>query len=227
MYRILLVAVTLYCSSAASFAQNRADSLNSGKHPKMNPPIPIEVFAGNKGLVFQMIVSKHFSPNSRFGFFNVTNFVGDYATTNQKNQYLSQSLITADVWKGFSFNAGVTMNYITGFRPTAGLQYVFANREFLAVVLPRYDLTQTYNFETFGLIEYKPKFNNDWGLYTRLQGLYNYNTKLDFHDRSYVWLRIGASYKNYQFGLGINADVYGPMKISENSFGVFVRTDLF
>lgn len=226
MNKILFLSLALI-TSTATFAQPKIDSLSGGKPLKMSPPIPVEVFAGNKGLVFQMIVSKHFSPKSRFGFFNVTNFVGDYETTNQKNQYLSQSLITADIWKGFSVNAGVTMNYMTGFRPTAGLQYVFANREFLAVVLPRFDLTQTYNFETFGLVEYKPKFKNDWGLYTRVQGLYNYNTKNEFHDRSYVWLRVGASYKNYQFGLGANFDVYGPMKVNENSFGVFVRTELF
>ena len=155
MYKFLLISFALVTSSAV-FAQNRMDSLTNGKPPKISPPIPVEVFAGNKGLVFQMIVSKHFSPKSRFGFFNVTNFVGDYETTNQKNQYLSQSLITADIWKGFSVNAGVTMNYMTGFRPTAGLQYVFANREFLAVVLPRFELKQTRNFLTFGLVEYKP-----------------------------------------------------------------------
>jgi hypothetical protein len=226
MYKILFLSLALMTTSA-TFAQQKIDSLGSNKPPKISPPIPVEVFAGNKGLVFQMIVSKHFSPKSRFGFFNVTNFVGDYETTNQKNQYLSQSLITADIWKGISVNAGVTMNYVTGFRPTAGLQYVFANRELLAVVLPRFDLTQTYNFETFGLVEYKPKFNNNWGLYTRVQGLYNHNTKFEFHDRSYVWLRVGASYKNFQFGLGGNFDVYGPMKITENSFGVFLRTELF
>jgi hypothetical protein len=226
MHKFFFISLALFTSSAV-FAQKRTENLSSGNPPKISPPIPVEVFAGNKGLVFQMIVSKHFSQKSKFGFFNVTNFVGDYQATNQKNQYLSQSLITADIWRGFSLNTGVTMNYMTGFRPTAGVQYVFANREFLAVVLPRFDLSQTYNFETFGLVEYKPNFKNDWGLYTRVQSLYNYNTKLDFHDRSYVWLRVGASYKNYQFGLGTNFDVYGPMKINENSFGVFVRTELF
>ena len=226
MCKFLLISFALFVSSA-TFAQDQIDSLSNGKPPRMIPPIPVEVFAGNRALVFQMILNKHFSPKSRFGFFNVTNLVGDYETANQKNQYLSQSLITTDIWKGFSVNAGVTMNYVAGFRPTAGLQYVFANREFLAVVLPRFDLTQTHNFETFGLVEYKPRFKNHWGLYTRIQGIYNYNTKLEFHDRSYAWLRAGASYKNYQFGLGANFDAYGPMKINENSIGVFVRTELF
>ena len=75
--------------SASTLCAQNSDSLKV-KPPKMSPPVPVEAFAGNKGLVFQMIVSKHFSPDSRFGFFNVTNFVGDYATTNQENQYISQ-----------------------------------------------------------------------------------------------------------------------------------------
>jgi hypothetical protein len=212
--------------SANTLCAQHSDSLEM-KPPKMSPPVPIETFAGNKGLVFQMIVSKHFSPKSRFGFFNVTNFVGDYATTNQQNQYIAQSFVTADIWKGLSVNAGVTMNYMTGFRPSAGLQYLFANRQVLMVVLPRFDLTQTYNFETFGLFEFKPKFTKDWGLYSRFQGLYNHNTKLDFHDRSYIWLRLGASYRNFQFGVGSDIDFYGPGKTNENSFGGFIRTELF
>ncbi len=118
------------------------------------------------------------------------------------------------------------MHFKNGFRPTAGLQYVIANRKLLALVLPRIDLTQTYNFELFGLVEYKPKFTKSWGLYSRVQGLYDQNTKQDFHDRSYIWLRLGASYKNFQFGLGSNFDFYGKNKTNENSFGGFLRIEL-
>lgn len=119
------------------------------------------------------------------------------------------------------------MNYMTGFRPSTGLQYAFTNPNFLTVLVSRFDLTQTYNFETLGLVEYKPKFKNNWGLYIRVQGLYNYNTKLDSHDRSYIWLRVGVFYRTYQFGLGNNLDFYGPMKINENSFGIFASANLF
>jgi hypothetical protein len=219
--------VSLFCLLAAHVFAQKPDNPENGKPSKPNPPIPVEVFAGSKGLNFQMIVSKHFSPASRFGFFNVTNFVGDYDNNQRRNQYLAQSFLTVDVWKGISVNAGVSMNYFSGFRPSAGLQYVFANRKYLAVVLPRFDLTQTRNFETFALFEYKPMFTEKWGLYTRIQGLYNRNMKQEFHDRSYVYLRVGASYKNFQFGVGGNFDFYGPNRINENSFGGFVRAELF
>jgi len=226
MHKILLILLVLILRIVV-FAQNNVDTLINIKPNKTSPPIPSEVFAGNKGLMFQITVSKHFSPKSRFGFFHVTNFVGDYQSTNQNNQYMSQSWITADIWNGFSINSGVVMNYMTGFRPTFGLQYVFNNRNFFVVALPRFDLTQKYNFETLGLVEYKPKLNINWGLYTRFQVLYNRNTKPASHDRSYIWLRAGASYKNFQFGIGSNFDFYGPKKLYENSFGIFCRKELF
>lgn len=224
MKKKIALAITAIISASSLFSQN-IDSVKVKPH-KISPPVPVEAFIGNNGLVFQMIVSKHFSPESRFGFFNVTSFTGDYASQNQKNSYLSQAFITADIWKGLSVNAGATMHFKNGFRPSAGLQYVFANRKILALVLPRFDLTQTYNFELFGLVEYKPKFTKSWGLYSRVQGLFDHNTKQNFHDRSYMWLRLGASYKNFQFGVGSNFDFYGPNKTNENSFGGFLRIEL-
>ncbi|NOT73513.1 MAG: hypothetical protein HOP08_01205 [Cyclobacteriaceae bacterium] len=195
-------------------------------------PIPIELFAGHQALAFQLIVSKQLSPKSRFGFFNVTNFTGDYKEDHQTSEFFSQSLLSANIWKGFSLTGGVSAIGSsdaggTSVRPTAGLQYLFTSRNFLIVVLPRMDLTQTYNFETFSVIEYKPMFSKNWGLYTRLQGLYNYNSKLDFHEVSSVYVRLGVSYKNIQFGLGSNHDFYGPTNINVNNYGFFIRTELF
>jgi len=224
MKKKFTLAITAIISASSLFAQN-IDIVKVKPH-KISPPVPVEAFAGNNGLVFQMIVSKHFAPKSRLGFFNVSSFTGDYTSKNQKNSYLSQAFVTADIWKGLSINAGATMHFKNGFRPSAGLQYVFANRKILALVLPRFDLTQTYNFELFGIVEYKPKFTKNWGLYSRVQGLYDHNTKQNFHDRSYIWLRLGVLYKNFQIGVGSNFDFYGPNKTNENSLGGFLRIEL-
>jgi hypothetical protein len=222
MYKNFLLFIALGVSSV-SFAQQYTDSLGKTPPIRPNPPIPVEVFTGNNYLNFQMIVSKPFKQGSRFGFFNVTNFNGNYDNNLRKNEFLTQGLVNFEVYKGISVAAGATMNYVTGFRPTVGLQYLFGNREWLVVLLPRIDLRDDYNFETFGLVEYKPQLTKTLGLYTRVQGLYNYNTKQEFHDRSYLYFRAGLSYQNYQFGLGANFDRYGPMKVSGDNFGLFVR----
>jgi hypothetical protein len=54
-----------------------------------------------------------------------------------------------------------------------------------------------------------------------MQGLYNYNTKEEFHNRSYLYFRAGLSYQNYQFGLGAKFDRYGPMKVSGDILDYF------
>jgi hypothetical protein len=222
MYKILLLFIALSLSSAA-FAQQPTDRLGEMPPMRPNPPVPVEVFAGNNYLNFQMIVSKPFQQGSRFGFFNVTNFNGNYDNNLRRNEFLTQGLVNFEVYKGISLAAGATMNYVTGFRPTAGLQYLYGNREWLIVLLPRMDLRDDYNFETFGLVEYKPQLTKKLGLYTRVQGLYNHNIKQEFHDRSYLYFRAGFSYQNYQFGLGANFDRYGPMKVSGDNFGLFLR----
>lgn len=189
-------------------------------------PIPIETFVGNDYLNFQMIVAKPFQENSRFGFFNVTNFNGSYDNDLRQNEFFSQVLINYEVAKGVSIAAGATINHFTGFRPTAGIQYLFANRKWLLVVLPRIDLRDDFDFETFALLEYKPQFTKKLGLYTRAQGLYSHNTRQDFHARSYLYLRAGLSVKNYQFGFGANFDTYGPLKEKGQNYGIFVRVEL-
>lgn len=124
-------------------------------------------------------------------------------------------------------NAGVSMNHYSGFRPTVGVQYLLATNSWVVLLLPRFDLSETYNVETFGLIEYKPRLTKQWGLYTRVQTLVNYATKVTVHERSHIYLRIGASYRNFQFGVGTNTDFYGSEKINETTLGGFLRTEIF
>jgi hypothetical protein len=209
----------------------QGEDLQNEKHFAANAPVPIEVFGGYKATTFQLIASKQFSFNSKFGFFNVTNFMGDYKDAKQTSEFYSQSVITAEIWKGISITAGLSAvgssnpSLIT-VRPTAGLQYLLANREFVIVIVPRFDLTQTYNFETFAVFEYKPMITRKWGIYSRLQALYNYNTKLEFHEVSSVYLRLGLSHKNIQFGLGSNHDFYGPDLYTVDNYGIFIKTDI-
>jgi len=49
------------------------------------------------------------------------------------------------------------------------------------------------------------------------------NTESDHHDRSYIYGRIGLSYKKVGFGLGTNLDWYGPNKLRKDNYGIFVR----
>ncbi|WP_020214133.1 hypothetical protein [Flavobacterium rivuli] len=227
----LSLIILLYFIEGVVSAQTQDSLIVENSHTE-SVPIPIEAFAGNKAFTFQLLVTKQFSPESRFGFFNVTTFGGDYEEKNQSSEFYSQSMVTVQVWQSFSIAAGLsTFGSSNGtaltVRPTAGLQYLFANNDFVIVIVPRIDLTQTYNFETFAVLEYHPRLSKKWGIYTRLQGLYNYNTKWGFHEISSIYLRAGVSYHNIQFGLGSNHDFYGPDLNTVNNYGLFIRTELF
>lgn len=226
----LLLLIALCIRLFPVFAQT-PDSSQKANVPAQEEPISIELFAGNKGLAFEMIVSKQFSPHSKFGFFNVTDFSWDYKEVNQTSDFLSQSFLTAQVWRGISVAAGLSaMGSSTSpltVRPTAGLQYLLASRDFVVIVLPQLDLTQTYNFETFVVLEYKPMLSKKWGIYTRVEGLYNYNIRVGFQEISSVYLRLGLSYNNIQFGTGTNPDFSGSNNHQVSNLGLFIKTDLF
>ena len=226
-----LLLFTALCISLGSVFAQTPDSLKTANVTAQGAPTPIELFAGNQGFSFQLILSKQFSPTSKFGFFNVTSFASGYKQANQTTSFISQSCLTAEVWKGISAVAGLSA---MGFpstplevRPTAGLQYMLFSRDFSVFVLPRFDLTQTYNFETLAVLEYKHMLSKNWGIYTRVEGLYNYNTKLGYHDITEINLRLGLSYKNVQFGVGSILDYYGPSSYNVNNLGLFIKTDLF
>jgi hypothetical protein len=225
---LLFIASCLRFGSAIAQAQ---DSLKTANVSAQGAPILIELIAGNKGSAFELITSKQFSHSSKFGFFNVSSFDGDYKEVNQNSDFLSQSYLTAEVWRDISLVAGLSAigssTTPLTVRPTAGLQYLLAGPDFIVLFLPRFDLTQTYNFETFALLEYKPMLSKKWGIYSRVEGLYNYNTKLRFHEISSIYLRLGLSYNNFQFGAGTNLDFYGPDNQNASNFGVFIKTDLF
>lgn len=223
------IALSLWAGLLTAFTTLSAQPSAMGPGPgdPPNPPVSVETFAGNRYLNFQMIVAKPFAPGSRFSFFNVTNFNGSYQNEMRKNEFLTQALINYRVVGGLSLAGGATLNYMTGFRPTVGLQYTIANREWLLVLLPRVDLRDDNNLEGFALLEYKPRLSETLGLYSRVQGLYNHNTRQEFHDRSYLYARLGLTYRQYAFGVGANFDQYGPFRVATSSFGAFVRAELF
>lgn len=189
-------------------------------------PIPVEVFAGNNYLNVQMVVAKHFTEKSKWGFFNMTNITGDYKNRLTNNEFVSQALLNYELFKGFSLTAGVAMNHKSGFRKIAGIQYVFANKKWLFITVPTVDLNDGHNIESINILEFKPQITQKLALYTRFQGLYVYNPTEAHHERSFVAMRAGLSFKNYQLGLGVDANWYGPHKAFKENVGVFARIQL-
>lgn len=228
--KLKLVLFSALCIRLCPVFAQAPDSIQTANIPLQGAPTQIELFTGNNGLAFQLLVSKQFSPQSKFGFFNVTNFTGDYKT-NQTSDFLSQSLVTAEVFSGISVAAGLSAmgasNTPSTVQPTVAFQYLLTSRDVVIVVLPQFDITQLYNIEMFAVLEYKPMLSKNWRIYIRVQGLCNYNAKLGCNELSEVNLRLGLSYKNFQFGIGSIHDFYGSNEYNVNNYGLFIKTDLF
>lgn len=220
---IIITLLTGFIHSV--FAQN-AESL------KITPaasPIIISSIIGNNGVHLQTIFSKSFNPASRFGVFGIADLYGVYKTEEQpkRNQQMAQTQLTFRIVKGLNVSAGAFFETRSGFRPTAGLQYNLFASDFHLLLAPRIDLSQSYNGEILGIVEYTPKIKNKWRLYSLVQSLYNHDLKNDMHSVSYVWGKLGVSYKNYRFGVGGNFYSLGPGKIKENNYGLFAGVLLF
>lgn len=189
-------------------------------------PIIMEAFTGNRALAYQMMINKKLQSIPKLGFFSVTNIQPEWGKP-KIDDYMVQGNLTYNIIKGIDLSSGFIWNPVDGIRPSAGLIFSYGNPELLAVVNPRIDLSKNANFDALALVEYKPAMNEQWSLYTRLQGLYTHNLGYDFHSRSYVMLRAGLTYKDITFGAATNFDWYGPMKSNKNNFGAFVALSLF
>ena len=186
-------------------------------------PSPVELNIGNNRFGLQFLMNKHFAPASKFSFLSVTSFESTYNNDINNLDFINNSQVSYEIYKGFGIATGLSVNRLSGLTPIAGLQYVFTNKEILFVITPTYYLSKNKNIEGLALVEYKPKLTEKINLYSRFQTLYNHNSKTDKHERSYMQFRLGVGIGNYQFGLATNLDYYGAAKIFKDNYGVFLR----
>ena len=218
---MLLVIVAVFMSNLLYAQPDEANAHQSA-------PIPLEIFLGSDGWTSQLIIDKKFAPDSKFGFFGLSYLKADYDNDQFLRESINLAFLKYDLFKGINLLSGAAFNSNWGFRPYVGGQYGYHSRNFMGVVNSGFQLTETKNFESLAIAEYRPALKGAWSLYTHVQGLYSRNTEVGEHDRSFLYSRLGLSYKTFSFGCALNYDWYGygPMKIENHQFGIFVSTVL-
>lgn len=191
-----------------------------------NPPVSTGTLFGNRGMYFQMLVNKKLQSAPRIGFFSVTSLVGEW-DRQEISDLMTQGSVTFSLTSRLDFAAGFHVTPFTGFKPSAGLIYSYADPTWLLVINPRADLTNNGSIEGFTLLEYKPLISESWRFFSRLQVLYGFNPRSGDHARSYLVARAGLNYREFTFGVGANIDYYGPVRRNENNIGVFLSVQLF
>ena len=107
-----------------------------------------------------------------------------------------------------------------------GGQYVYADDKWLIVSAPDIDLQDNHEVEIMNLVEFRPKINHRWTLYTKIQSLYAFDSVEKHHSRSFFLSRLGLEKSVYRFGFGMNQDWYGPEKLNKPNYGFFCIVSL-
>src|SRR5881275_2672827 len=107
---------------------------DTGSHINMIVPVPVEGLAGNNRFVLSTLVNKPFTPVSKFSLLSVTNAASSYKNDLQNFDFINVTQLSYDLYKGFGISAGISMNNVSGFSPTAGIQYVYLRRTILLVI---------------------------------------------------------------------------------------------
>ena len=190
-------------------------------------PTPVEALIGNNGYAFQTIIDKDFSHGSRFNFFSVTSFSADYKNTITQRDFVNNTAVGFELFDQIDLAVGISVNTKSGSNFNVGFEYNYDGKNLVFVLSPNIDLSVNHNLDVVGVLEYNPKLKKNWGIYFKVLSLYDYNTREKSHDRSYLYLRLGPSYKNVSFGIGANFDRYGVKEeyqsSKKNNYGLFIR----
>lgn len=182
-----------------------------------------EAFFGHEALFFQLVVKKAFTPTSKFSFFTVASYTADYNNDLSENSIVIPVQLSYSLGKGFGIMGGTDINSTSGFSAIVGPQFNYSSKEFLAITVASIFLNTDNDFKLFGLYEYKPAFNENWGLYTRAQFVVNQSWRSGLNNQRYLYLRISLKNKQFIFGTAANLEQSGPLKEMSENYGLFVR----
>ncbi|MGG5208197.1 hypothetical protein ACQWU4_04560 [Chryseobacterium sp. MIQD13] len=184
-------------------------------------PVLLEAMAGNRWGMFQSIIAKKFSPNSKFNFFNLTNYEVDYKKENP-SIYIVQAIAYYEPVKGFNMGLGANLKTFNGFKPLLALSYLYNTQNISLIVQPSIELHKDGVGELFALFEYRGTKNRKFEPYFSIQSATSYLEKNGNHDFTYINSRLGLQYKNFRFGPAVNMRIMGKEGIYQGNYGAFV-----
>ncbi len=190
------------------------------------PPIPIELLQGNQKFYSLLVVDRSVSPVLPINYFNITTFSANNQNEVSHNEFFSSSLISYPLYGDFRITSGINLNSVVGLNYFAGFQFSKLAGSWLIVVVPGVYFQGGSSFETLALVEYCPPISQQLKLYTRVHVMHNANLTDWKHNSSFDYLRLGITAKSITMGVGLNADWYGPSRILEKNYGVFIRAEL-
>jgi hypothetical protein len=202
--------------------------------------IPFEVMVGNNQTQYFAYVQKDIDSIGRWNVFSQSFYTVNYSNSSL-NAISSDNQLTYQLNDWLGISAGGTFDGLK-FNPTLGLSIGYMNKkgDLIISTFPTVQLSNPKTLDFFALINYSPKFNKNWGLFSQFilgtnvglqkefptenREIWNLFTK---HNLSNQLVRIGLSYKQkYQFGFGTDFAQFGMNEGSLVNIGCFFRLQL-
>lgn len=216
---LLLILFTVAFNIKDSGAQDK--KINTGADV-----VSVEEMIGDKRQYLQLMVNKVFVEKKGIGFLSISAYAADYKSNLNNNEFQSTALIYHHLFNGISVNSGASFTSFEGLKNFVGLQYVYQSKNVFLIYMPSYYFLNSSKISNLAVIDFKPSINENWSFYSRLQLHYNHDLKNGSHYRSYVYSRLGLTYKYFSFGLAHNYDRYRADKVIKNNYGVFLKLNL-
>jgi hypothetical protein len=188
-------------------------------------PIPAELMIGDKYGTLKMIVSKNFSPTSKFGIFHINILQFDYRH-NVENDLMLQDLLFFEPIQNFRITGGGLFSDKAGFLPTAGIQYKLNKKRLFILLSPRINFRDRNNEgDIFSILQLTPKINDKLDLVVGVQSLFLFNR--DGNIKSAQDLRLGLGFKHTHVGIAAGLEQVGPHHKSSSNLGIFIEQSIF
>lgn len=186
------------------------------------PPIPVELFAGNRAFSYQHVINKSVF-DDKFTFFNVVVVDAEY-NTNKNSVFVIHSLLSYKLGKGFSVGIG-TQIHNAGTFVIAGMEYAYISDKLMLIFAPSVNLNGKTYYEQVVIFEYRPKLNEKIRMYSRLQVLTN--TNFENYNRGYQQFKFGLERNGLQFRVAATFDQFNSNTVKLENYGIFARKLIF
>ncbi|WP_298504401.1 hypothetical protein [uncultured Maribacter sp.] len=189
----------------------------------------IELFSGFDKTDFTLLSNYSINDSNNL---SITTLAFFHKFRKKENQIFdevgAQPTLFFNLNKSISLGPSLYYNSFGGFSERFSAKFTLKNSKALFVLIPTvaYSVKKNASLaEIFAQFQLSRPLSAKISLWLNGQLLTVWD-KFKIHSRSFQQIRLGASYKGHQVGLGLDCDQYGPKPIQKFSFGMYYRKTL-
>ncbi len=189
----------------------------------------VELFAGFDKTDFTLYSSYSINKSETFSINTLAFFQKFKDEENQGFDEVGvQPTLFWNINKHISLGPSIYYNSFSGYSERFSVKFTLKNSRILFVVIPTIAHSEQTNdsyAEAFAQLQFNTPINDKISFWLNGQFLTVWD-EFKRHARSFHQLRVGASFRGHQFGVGLDFDQYGQKPKEKSSFGLYYRNTL-